>query len=60
MIYAQVGAIDAEDRWAPELNDIEDVERLDDATVEVGIAQFAAYSISAPETLPMPAVTLSA
>ena len=37
LISTQVVAIDAEDRWAPELNDIDDVERLIPGTVSLSI-----------------------
>ena len=45
MIYAQVVAIDAEDRWAPELNDIDDVERLIPGTVSLIREWFRTYKI---------------
>ena len=45
LIYEQVVAIDAEDRWAPELNDIDDVERLIPGTVSLIREWFRTYKI---------------
>jgi len=41
----KIVAIDAEDRWAPELNDIEDVERLVPGTVSLIREWFRTYKI---------------
>ncbi len=43
VISTQVVAIDAEDRWAPELNDIDDVERLIPGTVSLIREWFRTY-----------------
>ena len=45
LISAQVVAIDAEDRWAPELNDVEDVERLIPGTISLIREWFRTYKI---------------
>ena len=41
----KVVAIDAEDRWAPELNDVEDVERLIPGTISLIREWFRTYKI---------------
>ena len=45
LISTQVVAIDAEDRWAPELNDIDEVERLIPGTVSLIREWFRTYKI---------------
>ena len=44
-ISTQVVAIDVDDRWAPELNDVEDVERLLPGTISLIREWFRTYKI---------------
>ena len=45
MISTQVVAIDVDDRWAPELDDVEDVERLLPGTISLIREWFRTYKI---------------